>query len=68
MATIYDVARHAEVSIGTVSRVLNGHQSVRPLTRRAVLAAIEELGYHPNALARGLLSARTATVGMLWMP
>jgi LacI family transcriptional regulator len=65
MATIYDVARHAEVSIGTVSRVLNGHQSVRPITRRAVLAAIEELGYHPNALARGLLSARTETVGML---
>ncbi|MGH2604628.1 MAG: LacI family DNA-binding transcriptional regulator, partial [Dehalococcoidia bacterium] len=65
MATIYDVARHAEVSIGTVSRVLNGHKSVRPVTRRAVLAAIEELGYHPNALARGLLSARTETIGML---
>src|SRR5690349_10206304 len=65
MATIYDVARRAEVSIGTVSRVLNGHPSVRPVTRRAVQTAIRELGYHPNALARGLLSDRTETIGML---
>lgn len=65
MTTIYDVARRAEVSIGTVSRVLNGHPSVRPLTRRAVLSAIEALGYHPNAIARHLVAARTQTIGML---
>lgn len=65
MATIYDVARRAGVSIGTVSRVLNERRAVAPDTRRSVLAAIEALGYHPNALARGLLSARTRSLGML---
>lgn len=64
MATIHDVARHADVSIGTVSRVLNNHPSVRPITRRAVLEAIEAIGYHPNAVARNLRHARTGTIGV----
>lgn len=65
MATIADVARRADVSTGTVSRVLNGHPSVRGLTRRAVLAAIEELGYQPNPVARNLRRARTGVLGVV---
>lgn len=64
--TIKDVARLAGCSIATVSRVVNASQhSVREKTRRRVLAAIEELDYRPNALARGLLSKRSGTIGLL---
>ncbi len=64
MATIHDVAQHAAVSIGTVSRVINNHPSVRPVTRRAVLQAIEAIGYHPNAVARNLRRARSGTLAV----
>lgn len=53
-ATIYDVAHRVGVSLATVSRVVNGNSNVRDSTKRKVLDAIEELGYHPNAVARGL--------------
>lgn len=66
MATsILDVARHAGVGTGTVSRVLSGHPNVRPATRAKVEAAIRTLGYHPNALARGLAQGRTRTIGLV---
>ncbi|MBE2272541.1 MAG: LacI family DNA-binding transcriptional regulator [Anaerolinea sp.] len=65
MVTIHDVAAHAGVSAMTVSRVLNGSQKVAPATRQRIEKAIEELGYFPNALARGLLSGRTQTIGVL---
>ena len=52
--TIYDVAREANVSMATVSRVVNGNQNVKPATRQKVLAVIERLDYRPNAVARGL--------------
>ncbi len=52
--TIADVARLANVSLGTVSNVLNGTASVRPRTRARVEAAIAELNFAPNALARTL--------------
>src|SRR6266540_396268 len=51
-----DVARLAGVSHQTVSRVLNEHLNVRPLTRERVLAAIRELAYRPNAAARTLVT------------
>ncbi|GAB4481039.1 MAG: LacI family DNA-binding transcriptional regulator [Anaerolineae bacterium] len=54
--TIRDVARRAGVGIGTVSRVLNDSPSVSEETRQKVLAAIEELNYRPNVLARQLSS------------
>lgn len=54
--TIYDVAREANVSMATVSRVVNGNPNVKPTTRKKVLEAIERLGYRPNAVARGLAS------------
>ncbi|MCR8981760.1 catabolite control protein A [Brevibacillus laterosporus] len=63
--TIYDVAREAGVSMATVSRVVNGNPNVKPLTRKKVMTAIERLGYRPNAVARGLASKRTTTVGVI---
>ncbi|WLR44204.1 catabolite control protein A [Bacillus carboniphilus] len=63
--TIYDVAREANVSMATVSRVVNGNPNVKPTTRKKVLDAIERLGYRPNAVARGLASKRTTTVGVI---
>src|SRR5699024_9410676 len=63
--TIYDVAREANVSMATVSRVVNGNPNVKPTTRKKVLAVIEELGYRPNAVARGLASKKTTTVGAI---
>jgi LacI family transcriptional regulator len=65
VTTIRDVAERAQVSIGTVSRVLNDHPSVNPIFRRAVLEAIEALGFRPNAVARTLRTARTRTLGLL---
>ncbi|CAM3183225.1 catabolite control protein A [Leuconostoc rapi] len=64
-ATIYDVAHRVGVSLATVSRVVNGNNNVRESTKRKVLDAIEELGYHPNAVARGLASKKTTTIGVV---
>lgn len=63
--TIYDVAREASVSMATVSRVVNGNPNVKPATRKRVLEVIERLGYRPNAVARGLASKKTTTVGVI---
>lgn len=63
--TIYDVAREAGVSMATVSRVVNGNPNVKPSTRKKVSEAIERLGYRPNAVARGLASKKTTTVGVI---
>lgn len=63
--TIYDVAREANVSMATVSRVVNGNPNVKPSTRKKVLEVIEKLGYRPNAVARGLASKKTTTVGVI---
>ncbi len=63
--TIYDVAREANVSMATVSRVVNGNQNVKPATRKKVLEVIERLEYRPNAVARGLASKKTTSVGVI---
>jgi len=60
-----DVGRLAGVSHQTVSRVVNGSQHVRPETRRKVLAAMRELGFRPNPLARGLVTGRSNTLGVV---
>lgn len=65
MPTIADVAAHAGVGLGTVSRVLNGSPKVRESTRARVLDAIEILEYRPNPLARGLSLGRCQTVGVV---
>lgn len=62
---IYDVAREAKVSMATVSRVVNGNNNVRKETREKVLAVIDRLHYQPNAVAQGLASKRTTTVGLI---
>ncbi|SFB19963.1 MULTISPECIES: LacI family DNA-binding transcriptional regulator [unclassified Bacillus (in: firmicutes)] len=64
--TIKDVARNANVSIATVSRILNGQTGYSPKTKEKVLKVINELGYHPNAVARGLINKRTHTIGVLF--
>ncbi|MDH6363339.1 LacI family transcriptional regulator [Enterococcus sp. PF1-24] len=63
--TIYDVAREAAVSMATVSRVVNGNPNVKPATRKKVLEVIDRLDYRPNAVARGLASKKTTTVGVI---
>ena len=63
--TIYDVAREAGVSMATVSRVVNGNKNVKENTRKKVLEVIVRLDYRPNAVARGLASKRTTTVGVV---
>ncbi|PSL04678.1 LacI family transcriptional regulator [Haloactinopolyspora alba] len=60
MATIYDVARHAGVSAATVSRVLNGHVKVDPALAERVTAAVAQLGYRRNAVARNLRTSQTS--------
>ena len=64
-ASIRDVARAAGVSRQTVSRVINSHPSLRPETRDRVLAAIDELQYRPNRVARALGASRSHTIGVL---
>lgn len=65
MVTIRDVAARAEVGAGTVSRVLNNSSRVSDATRTRVQAAIDELGYRPNPLARGLSRGRCQTIGVI---
>src|SRR5580693_3610980 len=64
-ASILDVAAASGVSYQTVSRVINGHPSVRPATRELVMAAIEELGFRPNRAARVLRGAHARSVTVL---
>ena len=64
-ATIKDVARHAGVSVATVSRVINKNGQVAKETSDRVWCAISELKYAPHAAAKGLRSHRTQTVGFL---
>lgn len=63
--SIRDVARLADVSHQTVSRVLNDHPSIRPETRARVLAVMSELQYRPNRAARALVTSRSQTLGIL---
>ncbi|MBW8703272.1 HTH-type transcriptional repressor CytR [Streptomyces sp. MBT84] len=65
MASIKDVAAEAGVSVATVSRVLNDHPSVSADARTRVLAAVEALGYRPNAVARSLRTDQTRTLGLV---
>ena len=64
MVTLDDVAARAGVSRMTVSNALRGKAVVRPETARKVIAAAEELGYHPNLAARQLSSGRTHVIGL----
>jgi LacI family transcriptional regulator, galactose operon repressor len=63
--TIYDVARLAGVSTATVSRALNGTGQIAPATRATIEAAVEQLGYRPNTIARSLVTKSTQTIALL---
>ncbi|MFQ5807488.1 MAG: LacI family DNA-binding transcriptional regulator [Phycisphaerae bacterium] len=63
--SVADVAKRANVSISTVSRVINRRELVNEKTRARVEAAIRELGYQPNAFARGLMLRKSEIVGLV---
>ena len=72
MATMKDVAQRAGVSLGTVSRVINHAQGIKPMTLEKVEKAIEELHYVPDEYARGLKTQSSRTVALIlpsiWYP
>ncbi|HTH13004.1 MAG TPA: LacI family DNA-binding transcriptional regulator [Spirochaetia bacterium] len=63
--TILQVAQQANVSVATVSRIVNGLEGYSEETRVRVQQAIDTLGYQPNAIARGLVNRKTRTIGVL---
>ena len=68
MITIADVARKANVSAMTVSRVINNTATVSEATRQRVLDAMESLSYVPNSVARSLIIGKTHTIGLVLGP
>jgi len=63
--TIKDIAREANISFSTVSRALTGHPQVNEETRNKIIKLASEMGYTPNALAKGLVSKNTYTIGLI---
>lgn len=66
MPTMADVARRANVALSTVSYAINGTRPISEETRQRIFAAMEELDYRPNALARGLASKRSRIISLLF--
>ncbi len=66
MPTMQDVAKHAGVALSTVSYAINGTRPISEETRRRIFASMEELGYRPHALARGLASKRSRIIALLF--
>jgi LacI family transcriptional regulator len=66
MTTIIEVAKHAEVSIKTVSRVVNNEPKIREATRAKVMKAIEELGYVANISAKRLVTGNSYAIGVVF--
>lgn len=64
ITSITDFAKYLDLSVWTVSRAINGHADVKDTTRRRILAAMEEVGYRPNPMARGLVGGRTGMIGV----
>lgn len=63
--TIRDVAKYTGVSVGTVSRALNGYLDINPDTKKRIIEAAEELGYTPNVNARSLSSKVAPNLGVI---
>ena len=63
--TIYDIARHLNISATTVSRGLKDHPTINKNTRKKIFAAARELGYRSNTFASSLRSKRTHTLGVI---
>lgn len=68
MATMKDVAEKAGVSLSTVSYVLSGSRPISAATRTHILKVMEELDFHPNAVARALAAKRTRVIALLLSP
>jgi DNA-binding LacI/PurR family transcriptional regulator len=66
MPTIVEVAERAGVAVSTVSYALSGKRPVSDATRQRIQAAIDELGYHPNVLARGLATKRSQAISLFY--
>ncbi|MFD0693065.1 LacI family DNA-binding transcriptional regulator [Paenibacillus sp. GCM10027628] len=64
--TVYDIAREANVSVSTVSRVLNDTAPVKHSTRMRIMEIMEKYKFQPNALARSLVNKKTGMIGMLF--
>lgn len=65
MATLKDVARLSGVTVTTISRMLNHRANVSEKTRAKILAAMEELDYHPNELAQSLIKQKSSFIGLI---
>lgn len=65
MATIHDVAKIANVSVTTVSRVLNNRGYISEATRMKVYQTMEQLNYQPNEIARSLLRKQSNVIGLI---
>lgn len=66
MATIHDVAKRANVSLSTVSYAINGTRPISEKTRQRIFQVMDELGYRPHALARGLASKRSRILALVF--
>lgn len=66
MPTMADVAKRAGVAVSTVSYALNGTRPISEETRQRIFEAMAELGYHPNLLARSLVTKRTRTIALFF--
>lgn len=63
--TIKDIARLANVSTATVSRILNNSKKVKPETRKRVMQIIQDNNYHPNQVARSLYKKKSKMIGVI---
>ena len=63
--TIKDIARKANVAVSTVSRALNNKTDINPKTREKILKIMDECGYNPNSVARGLVMQKLFTLGLI---
>ncbi|MFT4004698.1 MAG: LacI family DNA-binding transcriptional regulator [Lacrimispora sp.] len=65
MVTVKEVAKHAGVSLATVSRVMNGASNVSPSIKEKVINSVNELGYFPNNAARSLVNRQAGSIAVL---
>lgn len=66
MATIKDIASEADVSIATVSKVLNNYSDISPKTRKKVMEIVREKNFRPNANARSLIMNKSFSIGVFF--
>lgn len=66
MPTISDIAKKANVSVSTVSYAISGTRPISEETRKRIFSVMDELGYRPNAIARGLASKKSRIIGLLY--